>query len=129
MVVEDHGQDRNHRDSSFFGSMCGGVGQTRFKESVIRCLPSAAQPFEWAKSCALFDQCLNTNFAKFCGRGLISQGQTILSWLRSGEAGRSPQREGVTSGFLKQARSCLAFFTRVEDDKKISTSASRQWMC
>ena len=102
----------------FFGSMCGEVGQTRLKDAVIRCLPSAAKPIEWAKSCALLDQCLATTFAKFCGRGLISQGQTILSWLRSGEAGRPPQCDGVKSDFLKQARSCLAFFTRAEDDAK-----------
>ena len=103
---------------AFFGSMSGEVGHTRFKDSDIRCLPSAAQPFEWARSCAMLDQCLSSAFAKFCGRGLISQGQTILSWLRSGEAGRPPQCEAVTSDFLKQARSCLAFFTRAEDAKK-----------
>ena len=109
--------------------MSGEVGQGRLRDAVIRCLPSAAKQIEWSRSCVLLEQCLATTFAKFCGRGLIGQGQTILSWLRSGEAGRPPQCDAVTSGFLKQARNCLGFFTRAEDDKKKRTSARLQWRC
>ena len=97
-------------EEAFFQAMSGDSGQTRFKQSVLQCLPSLGSPMDWAVSRGQLEQLLATPFAKYCGKGLLIQSQTVLAWLRSGEANRAPQCAVVSSEFLTQARAALGNF-------------------
>jgi hypothetical protein len=97
-------------EDAFFSAMCGDSGHTMFKKSVLQCLPGEFNHMTWQASRAQLEKLVATPFAKYCGKGLLSQSHTILAWLRSGEAGRAPQCGSLTAEFLVTARTAMANF-------------------
>lgn len=108
-------------EDAFFASMTGDAGQAKFKLAVSACMSSDGNPLSWAEGRAKLDKLLETPFCKFSGRGLLSQAQTVLGWLRSGEAGRSPNCTSVVSDFLVNSRTRMANFctTKTADEKTL----------
>ena len=104
-------------EEGFFAGMSGDEGQAKFKRAVLDTPPQKDKEMQWGDSRGQLERLLATPFAKFSGRGLLSQAQTILGWLRVGEAGRAPKCSSVVSDFLVQARSAMAMFCRVKNDK------------
>ena len=106
-------------EHSFFEAMAGEFGQACFMDAVLAKLPgNEVTDLTWARSKAAIDELLKTPFAKFCGKGIFSQAQTVGSWLASGEADRMPSCANAASDFLKKARDKLAnFFHTLNEDE------------
>lgn len=97
-------------EEAFFASMAGDVGCEKFKVAVLACLPIAATQLTWAEARIRLETLVASPFARFCGQGLLSQVQTVLLWVKAGEAQRQVKCANVTADFLRQARDACALF-------------------
>jgi hypothetical protein len=97
-------------EEAFFLGMAGDVGREKFKIALLECLPTAQRDMTWTQSRGKLEALADSCFAKFTGRGLLGQLQTVILWVKAGEGSRQVKMKLVTSEYLQKARDAMAFF-------------------
>ena len=78
-------------------------------------MPTLSEHWTWSESRHKLEKLLSTPFAQFSGQGLLGQANTLLAWMKTAEAGRSPDCLKVESVFLVHMRAKMALFCRAKD--------------